>query len=299
MKVLRYIILLFIISIWSAGCKNKKEPAKERILTIITEINKSDKTSQVININLDTGDTTGLSIDNYFLSSAVYSEYYKALGYCDDNNVYHFVKNNGEEIFELHLPWPLVMVAIDDNNHWLMGMALEDVIKFTVIDLDKQSVILQRALSTSYMFPVCSYTYNPDDTVYYTFAQTSDGNEFILSIKANDGQIINRATPQLDLKETIYNKSNKTIIGLYTTPDRTFDIVCMNPVDGQTVSQAHTSLKAVMACIVGFDYTNNYYITLNSTDEGNIIVFIDPATGTISRSINVSQRLLQIIYHEN
>ena len=146
--------------------------------------------TQITNINLASGLETLFNIDCMVLSSRVFDNTTKSLGYTACDQTFRMVKlQTGKEISSYALPGPVSMAVINEREHVLIGTYYDlTTEKNHVIRLDLDNGELLSDISVEALGPMftCTQFFNQEQQIFHLIS----AEKKILSIDATSGEVI-------------------------------------------------------------------------------------------------------------
>jgi hypothetical protein len=272
---MRQIIICFfsITLIWS--CEKGKVNSNNTLY--ISGIRVENKT-EIVNINLKSGDTDSTGINCYVLGSTLFEPGTSGFGYVDCQSNFHLVNPRTSQIItEFSLPGLLSQTVIDTTENVLIGQYFESDLNYVVkIDLLNGEIKAKNVVDFGEGIMSCTYFYDNKNKLYVLLKADSS----LIFINTDNGSIKRTIKVESMLKNAIYDDLNNRLIGVTYSP--TIDQNFIETIDlstGTIISRAEVKKRNdYYACVSDFDKETNCFILANPQNE---ILFIDIESGEI------------------
>lgn len=267
---------------------------------------KSAKGSEIVSINLDSGYVNTTPLSCYLLGSTVYDPNTGGYGYVSCDTVFTMINpENGDVIKSIRLQGLLSPAVIDPGSNLLIGMYRE----YTYIDdpdssnnatipvlhnyllttsLETGDIVLKKEITLDGVF-LCTHYFDPVSNLYVM--ERSDSR--LIFINPSTGDITKTVSIGIPLTNVIYNPDDRTIIAMRADSETgKYYIEIYNPETGENLSSKEvTGIDGYHYCMAAWDTETDCYLAVSSDDE---VLFIDPATGEIRKTIKLDYSLSDI-----
>jgi hypothetical protein len=300
-----YIILIVFLLVALASCE--KRPSEQKSGALMLTGIKSTKESEMVSINLDSGYVTTNPVNCYVLSSTVYDPNTGGYGFVSCDTVFTLINTeNGDILKSIKLPGPISSAVIDPESNLLIGTYGE----YEYIDdpdssnnatipvfhtyllttsLETGDIVLKKEIDLGDGIFICTHYFDPVSKLYVM--ERADSKMIFLN--TGTGTISKTVNIGIPLVNVAYNPDNKTIISIGIEDEEgKFYIKVYNPETGERLSLKEVAgVKGVHACMATYDQETACYLTVSSDDD---VLFIDPATGEIMKTIKLDYTLSDV-----
>ncbi len=283
-KMLKY---AFVIALAVSCSKDEKQSTSMNITGI-----KSAEVSQIVNINLKSGEETSSNIACYYMGSTLIDSQTGGYGYVDCNSVYNEIDPlTGNNIKSFSLPNAISQTVIIPEKNILIGQYYEDehAINHVVqINLEDGSIVSNNTFPMHQGFLTCSYFYNQEKKAYELLR--SDG--YLMSINPDNGNIMDSVYIGAMLSNTQFDSDNKRLIGLtYSFETDKNYIEAYHIETGALLSKVEITTRSnYFGCVSGYDTETDSFILV---DESNTVLFIDITSGKINDSYQINNSIFE------
>jgi hypothetical protein len=301
----RYAIITVMLLTILASCE--KKPSEQKPGSLMLTGIQITKGSEMVSINLDSGYVSTNPVNCYVLSSTVYDPNTGGYGYVNCDTVFNLINTEtGDILKSFRLPGLISSAVIDPENDLLIGTYGE----YEYIDdpdssnnatipvfhtyllttsLETGDIVLRKEIDLGDGVMICTHYYDPVNKLYVM--QRADNR--LIFFNTVTGTISRTADIGRPLVNVAYNPDDGTIISVGLEDEEgTYYIKVYEPETGKRLSLKEVAgVKGVYACMAAYDHETGCYLTV-STD--NDVLFIDPATGEIKKTVKLDYTLSDV-----
>lgn len=303
MKCSPAIFILILLAL--TACEDKPIETKSGSL-VLTGI-KSTKGSEMVTIDLDSGYVNTNPVNCHILSSTVYDPNTGGYGYVSCDTVFTLVNTtDGRIIKSFRLPGLISSAVTDPENNLLIGTYGEyeyvldpDSTNGATIpvfhtyllttNLETGDIVLDKEIDLGEGVFLCTHFFDPVNKLY--ILQRADNK--LLLINPVTGTTTKTVDIGKHLINVVYNSDDGNLISLLPASEPG---ICMievyKPTTGELISsQQVTGIDSYHYCICAYDPGTKCYLAVNTDNE---VMFIEPATGTIAKTVKLDYQLNDI-----
>lgn len=303
MKCFPAFIVLFILAL--TACEDKPIETKSGSL-VLTGI-KSAKGSEMVTIDLDSGYVNTIPVSCYILSSTVYDPNTSGYGYVSCDTVFTLVNTeDGGIIKSFRLPGLISSAVIDPEKNLLIGTYGEyeyiddpDSTNGATIpvfhtyllttNLGTGDIVLNKEFDLGDGVFLCTHFFDPVSKLYVL--QRADNRLLLIN------PVTGITTKTIDIGKPLVNVAYKSDDGnmISMTPGDQPGICLIEiykPSTGELISSRQvTGIDSYHFCMSAYDPATECYLAVNADNE---VLFIEPATGQITRTVKLDYQLNDI-----
>lgn len=294
-----------VIVLFLAACKDKASEESSGSL-MLTGINSS-KGSEIVTIDLDSGFVDTSPVSCYVMSSTVYDPNTGGYGYVSCDTTFTLTNTEtGSVIKSIKLPGLVSGAVVDKDRNLLTGTYGEfeetggpDSSKnsFTMIwhtflftlNLTTGDVILDKEVDLGDGVYLCTNFFDPVNKLYVV--ERSDKK--LVFIDPITGEITNTVDVGKPLTNIVYNPDDGNIMSMRYDSESGKCYIEVYDLSSATLlnSSIVDGIDSYRYCMAAYDPVTGCYLSVSSDDE---VLFIDPSTGEIKKSVKLDYTLSDI-----
>jgi hypothetical protein len=268
---------------------------------------KSAKGNEMVTIDLDSGYVHTNPVSCYIMSSTVYDPNTGGYGYVSCDTVFTLVNTGtGQIIKSFRLPGLISSVVTDPDNNLLLGTygeyeyvpdpdstngATLPVFHTYLLttDLETGNIVLNKEFDLGDGVFLCTHFFDPVSKHYVL----ERADNLLLFINPVTGNVTKTVDIGIPLTNVVYNPDDGNIIAMRPgTEPGIYYIEVYNHNTGEVLhSSTVPGIDGYHYCMAGYDPETESYLAVSSDDE---VLFIDPATGHINKTVKLDYPLTDI-----
>lgn len=303
MKSYAAVILMILLAFTACEDKPALTGSGSLVLTGIT----SAKGSEMVTIDLDSGYVSTIPVNCHILSSTVYDPNTGGYGYVSCDTVFTLVDpEDGEIIRSIHLPGLISSAVVDPGNNLLIGTYGE----YEYIDdpdstngatlpvyhtylltssLETGDMVLNKEFDLGDGVFLCTHFFDPVSKLY--ILQRADNKLlFINPVTGTTTKTVDIGKP---LVNVVYDSDEGNLITMIPASEPGICYIeVYKSTNGELISSKQvTGFDSYHYCMSGYDPDTKCYLSVTGD---NRVLFIEPATGTITRTVKLDYQLNDI-----
>jgi hypothetical protein len=303
MKSLPVFIVLSLFLL--VACEEKPSVSKSGSL-VLTGIS-SAKGSEMVTIDLDSGYVSTVPVNCHVLSSTVFDPNTGGYGYVSCDTVFTLIDTeDGGIIKSFRLPGLISSAVVDPGNNLLIGTYgeyeyIDDPdstngatlpVYHTYLlttDLETGDIVLDKEIDLGEGVFVCTHFFDPDNKLY--IVQRADNKLLLINpVTGTTTKTVDIGRPLINV---VYDTDEGNLITLVPTSEPGICLIeVYKPSTGELISSKQvTGFDSYHFCMSGYDPHTKCYLAVTGD---NRVLFIEPATGTIARTVKLDYQLNDI-----
>ena len=300
MKCYPVIISLILLALTACEDKPAAPGSGSLVLTGIT----SAKGSEMVTIDLDSGYVSTIPVNCHILSSTVYDPNTCGYGYVSCDTLFTLVDTeDGDIIRSFRLPGLISSAVVDPGNNLLIGTYgeykyIDDPdstngatlpVYHTYLltaDLKTGEIILDKEFDLGEGVFLCTHFFDPVNKLYVL--QRADNK--LLLINPVTGTTIKTVDIGKPLINVVFNSDDGHLISLTPASEPGICLIeVYEPSTGELISSKPVNgIDSYHFCMSGYDPDSKCYLCVTGD---NRVLFIDPETGTIAKTVKLDYQL--------
>jgi len=296
---------IVLIALLLAACEEKPSVTGSGNL-VLTGIS-SAKGSEMVTIDLDSGYVNTVPVSCHVLSSTVYDPNTGGYGYVSCDTVFTLVDTeDGNIIKSFRLPGLISSAVIDPENNLLIGTYGEyeyiddpDSTNGATIpvfhthllttNLETGDIVLNKEFDLGDGVFLCTHFFDPVNKLY--ILQRADNK--LLLINPVTGITTKTADIGKPLVNVVYDTNEGNLISMVPASEPGICLIeIYKPTTGELISSKQViGFDSYHYCICAYDPGTKCYLAVTGD---NRVLFIEPATGTITRTVKLDYQLNDI-----
>lgn len=303
MKCSPVIFILILLALTACEDKPVITGSGSLVLTGIS----SAKGSEMVTIDLDSGYVSTIPVNCHILSSTVYDPNTGGYGYVSCDTVFTLVDTeDGDIIKSFRLPGLISSAVVDPGNNLLIGTYGEyeyiddpDSTNGATIpvfhtyllttNLETGDIVLNKEFDLGEGVFLCTHFFDPVNKLY--ILQRADNK--LLLINPVTGITTKTADIGKPLVNVVYDTDEGNLISMVPASEPGVCLIeIYKSATGELISSKQvTGFDSYHYCICAYDPGTKCYLAVTGD---NRVLFIEPATGTITRTVKLDYQLNDI-----
>jgi len=282
MKKLFYLCLCSVLLV-AYSCK--KEPVENNTVLHLAAINS--KSSQIVNVNLESMKKTTFSIGCHVMSSATFNVKNKTFGYMACDNTYRIVDiEAGREIKQIPLAEAISFAVVDTIRNLLIGHYYNGTDRVVTINLTDGSIVSDKQFSNAF-WDASTWFFRDIENEYVLLRS----DNVLVFVNPPTGNVVKTLSLTTDAGNGVYDRKNNRLIGTTYEAGRNY-IVTIDLNTGETLSKVVAQgLGFHLVAEMDYDAETNCYVLVSSNNE---VLFFDVATGEMKDRIQLDFDLVSL-----